>query len=249
MGIGTGGGVERRCHPLALALTALALAGATPAAAQVGHRPDASPYRDIRKGHSVTATFGQFGGSGGRFGIGPHDGPIYGLRYDLRTGSTVQVGLGVARGELERLIVDPFVALGDRISGPVDQTVGFTEANLQLNITGGKSWHRLAPFVGAGVGLTFPSGTAADTSGFELGRKFYLAPYTGLRIFLTDRIALRGEARVAFIKLKYPATFETEPVLEPGTTDNPNAVISDGRTSEWATSSWLSVGLAYSFSP
>lgn len=233
----------------ALLLMLLATATATPALAQVGHRPDASPFRDIRKGHSLTATFGQFGGSGGRFGIGPHDGPIYGLRYDIRTGSTVQVGLGFARGELERLIVDPFVELANRVSGPVDQTVTFAEVNLQLNITGGKTWHHLAPFVGTGVGLTFPSGTAADTSGFELGRKFYLAPYAGLRIFVTDRISLRGEARVAFIKLKYPATFEVEPVLEPGTTDNPNAVISDGRTSEWNTSSWLSVGLAYSFSP
>ena len=82
-----------------------------------------------------------------------------------------------SRGTLKRLIVDPFVALANRVSGPVDQTVTFAEANLQLNLTGGKTWHRLAPFVGSGVGLTFPSGTPADTSGFELGKKIYLAPF------------------------------------------------------------------------
>jgi hypothetical protein len=231
-----------------LALTLLL--GASPVFAQVGHPPQSSPYRDIPKGHAVTATFGQFGGSGGRFGIGPHDGKVYGLRYDLRTGSTLQLGLGFARGTLQRLIVNPFVELANRVSGPVDQTVTFAEANLQFNLTGGKSWHRLAPFIGSGVGLTFPSGTPADTSGFELGKKVYLAPFAGVRIFVTDRLSLRGEARVVFYKLKYPSTFQDEPVLEPGNPpDNSNAVITDGNTSEWTTSSWLLVGLSYSFSP
>ena len=77
---------------------------------------------------------------------------------------------------LKRLIVDPFVELANRTSGPVDQTVTFAEANLQLNLTGGKTWHRLAPFVGSGVGVAFAGSTPADTSGFKLGRKIYLAP-------------------------------------------------------------------------
>ena len=53
-----------------------------------------------------------------------------------------------------------------------------------------------------------------------------------------------------FWKLKYPSTFTDEPALEPGSPpDNSNAVIKDGQTSEWTTSSWLQVGLGYSFSP
>jgi hypothetical protein len=232
----------------ALVLAPAALAPAS-AFAQVGHEPRSTPYRDIRKGHTFTATYGQFGGSGGRFGIGPHDGPVYGFRYDVRTGSTIQFGLGFARGDLERLIVDPFVELANRVSGPVKQTVTFAELNLQFNLTGGKTWHRLAPFVGTGVGMTFPSGTPADTSRFELGHRIYLAPYAGVRIFLADRLSLRGEARAAFWKLKYPSTFQDEPALEPGNPpDNSNAVITDGRVNEWTTSSWLLVGLGYSFS-
>jgi hypothetical protein len=223
--------------------------GAAPLGAQVGHAPDKSPYRDIRKGHTFTALYGKFGGSGGEFGIGPHDGPTYGFRYDIRTGSTVQLGLGFAHGSLDRLIVDPFVELANRVSGPVKQSVNFAEVNLQLNLTGGKTWHRLAPFVGSGVGLTFPSSTPQDTSRFSLGHKIYLAPFTGVRIFVTDRLSLRGEARVAFWKLKYPTTFENEPVLEPGTPEHSNAVITDGNLQEWTTSSWLTVGLGYSFSP
>jgi hypothetical protein len=233
-------------------LVPLLLAALAPgrASAQVGHAPESSPYHDIRKGHTFTVTGGYFGGSGGRFEIGPHDGAVYGFRYDIRSSSPVQIGLGFARAHLDRLIVDPFVELANRVSGPVRQTVTFAEANLQLNLTGGKSWHGLAPFVGTGVGATFPSGTPADTSRFELGHKIYLAPSAGFRFFITDRIHLRAEARAVFWKLKYPTTFQDEPALEPGNPpESSNAVITDGRLNEWTTSSWLQVGLGYSFSP
>jgi hypothetical protein len=234
----------------ALVVAAALAIAAQAAAAQVGHAPGRSPYRDILKGHSVTALFGHVGGDGGRFGIGPHSGNSYGIRYDIRAGSAVQMGLAFARADLERLIVDPFVALADRTSGPVTQTVSFAEFNLLLNVTGGKSWRRLAPFLGSAIGLTFPSGTAADTSGFKFGRKIYLAPTVGTRIFLTDRLHLRAEARATFWKLKYPPSFQQEPVEEPGTPpNNSNAVITDGRVQEWRATSWLQIGLGYSFSP
>jgi hypothetical protein len=231
--------------------TMLALLAAPCAAgAQVGHPPNASPYRDIRQGHTITFLGGYFGGDGGRFGIAPHDGETFGFRYDIRTGAPVQFGLGVSSGSLDRLIVDPFVELVNRVSGPVQQTVTFADLNLQLNLTGGKSWHRLAPFVGSGIGLTFPGATPQDTSGFELGHKVYFAPFVGLRVFLTSRIHVRGEARWTFIQVKYPTTFQQEPVLEPGDPpDHSNAVITDNNLSEWTTSSYLQVGIGYSFSP
>jgi hypothetical protein len=123
--------------------------------------------------------------------------------------------------------------------------VSFLEIDLQLNLTGGKTWHRLAPFAGAGVGLTFPSGPPAATSGFKLGKKIYLAPHAGVRLFITDRLHHRTDARVVVWKLSYPASFTREPTLDP---DAP-PVIDDGRVSEWTTSSWLQAGLGFSFSP
>ena len=230
--------------PRAMLLVLMALSPGA-ATAQVGHPPGGSPYRDIPKGHTVTGFGALLGGTGGRFGIAPHDGTLLGIRYDIRTGSTIQFGLGFARGTLERLIVDPFVVLEDRVRGPVDQTVSFAEVNLQFNVTGGKTWHRLAPFLGVGTGITLPSGTAADTSGFELGHKIYFAPHAGFRFFLTDRLHLRTDARVLFWKLSYPASFTRAPPDEP----EADPVITDGNTSEWTTTSWLQVGLGFSFSP
>jgi hypothetical protein len=220
------------------------------AVAQVGHPPRSSPFRDIRKGHSITLIGGYFSGNGGEFNIGPHSGAVYGLRYDVRSGSTVGFGLGVTHGSLDRFIVNPFVRLANRKSGPISQSVTFADLALQFNVTGGKSWHRIAPYVAASGGLALAGDTPADTSQFDFGRKFYFAPGVGARIFLSDRLHLRAEARATFWKLNYPATFQVEPVEEPGTTDNPNAVIPPGgKLSEWTTSSWLQVGLGYSFSP
>jgi hypothetical protein len=224
--------------------------GVTAVAAQVGHPPLSSPYRDIRKGHSITLLGGYFSGNGGEFNIGPHDAAVYGLRYDIRTGGTIQLGVGFSHGSLERFIVNPFVRLADRRSGPVKQSVTFAELALQFNVTGGKSWHRIAPFVAAAGGLALAGDTPADTSKYDFGRKVYFAPGVGARIFLSDRLHLRAEARATFWKLNYPATFQVEPVEEPGTAGSPNAVIPPGgKLSEWTTSSWLQVGLGYSFSP
>jgi hypothetical protein len=220
----------------------------TSALAQVGHPPASSPYRDIRKGHTFAVTGGYFSGDGGEFGIGPHGGPVFGVRYDIRTASAIQLGLGIGHGSLDRFIVDPFVRLADRRSGPVRQSVTFAELDVQLNVTGGKSWRRVAPYVGAGGGIAFGGGTPADTSGYEFGNKIFLAPHAGVRVFFSDRIHLRAEARATFWKLKYPTTFQQEPVEEPGTAENPNAVIPSGNLDEWTTSSWLQAGLGYSFS-
>ena len=216
---------------------------ARPLLGQVGHPPGGSPFRDIRKGHTLTATGGYFGGSGGRFGIGPHQGTVFGGRYDIRTGSTIQVGLGIAHGSLDRFIVDPFVRLANRTSGPVSQSVTFADITLQFNVTGGKSWNRIAPFASAALGLAFAGDTPADTSGYDFGRKLYVAPSAGFRFFLSGRLHLRGEARAVFWKLNYPTTFQGEPPEEPGTPENPNAVIPGDNLSEWTASPWLQVGL------
>lgn len=234
--------VSARGAALAVSLGLLAPASLL---AQVGHPPDRSPYRDIRKGHTFTPYVAYFAGDGGRHGVAPHNGQVYGFRYDIRTGSTVQMGLLLGFGQTERLIQDPFVPITERVVGPVDQSSTFVEADLQLNLTGGKSWHRLAPFIAAGVGLAFAEDTPADSSGFDLGTKFYFAPHAGFRFFITERVFLRADAKVIFWKLSYPPSYTTRQPDDPSTPP----IITDGNTSEWDTSGWYQAGLGFSFSP
>ncbi len=230
------------------ALLLLSLVFAPVAGAQVGYAPRESPYRDIRKGHSITPLFGRIGGGGGTYGIGPQDGNVYGVRYDVRTAGSVSFGLTLAQGDLKRYIVDPFVEVVRRKSGPVPQRVRFVDVSLQLNLTGGKSWHRLAPYTGVSLGVAFGQQTPADTSGYHFGNKFYFAPQIGTRYFLTERLHLRADIRGAFWKLSYPVSFTQEPVLDPGTTADPHAVILDGRLNQWTLTPWVQVGLGYTFS-
>jgi len=219
----------------------LTLLGST-AVAQVGHAPSKSPYRDIRKGHSFTVSGGYFQGDGGSLGVGPHEGEVIGGEYDIRIASTIQAGLSVSYGNLQRFIVDPTKSVNNR-TGPVDQSVLFIELPLHFNLTGGKTWHRLAPYFLVTGGVAISENTPADVSGFDFGTKFYFAPGGGLRLFLTDRLNLRGEARAILWKLTYPTTFQQPPQ------DNPSAppVLRGASTSDWVTSWWLQAGLGYSF--
>ena len=223
----------------------LHLGPAATALAQVGHAPGASPYRDIVDAHSFTPVAGYFAGGGGKFGIGAHNGYTYGIRYDLRAGKTVQFGFSGARGALDRFIVDPFVALARRRTGPVDQTTTLVDATVQFNVTGGKTWHGLAPFTGVTLGVAFGEALAADTSGYDFGNKFYVGPQLGTRFFVTRNLHLRAEVRGVFWKVSYPTSFGVEPPEEPGTPEAPNAVIPDGKFDEWTLNPWFQVGLGY----
>ena len=213
------------------------------ASAQVGHAPEHSPYRDLRYRNSWTAILGHFGGDGGKLGIGPHNGSSYGLRFDRRMSGFAQIEVMATYSTLERLIVDADDSVATRVKGPASQSVVMAEVGLQFNLTGPKTWHGLAPYLGGGVGLAIASKTPQDTSGFNFGSKLFVSPNVGVRLFLTDRFSLRFEARWHLWKLKYPAAYELEPADEAGGTP----VITDGKLSQWAKGGWYIVGLVFSF--
>ena len=215
--------------------------------AQVGHPPERSPYRDVRFGSSLTPIFGRLGGDGGEAGVGPHNGNTYGIRFGFRMSGFIEGGVSATYMDLERLIVDADDSVATRVSGPVSQSVVMIEAALQFNLTGGKTWHNIQPFFTGGVGYNFSSSTDADTSGFEFGKRFSISPGIGARYFLGQRVQLRVELRRHFWKLKYPDSFLDEPEEEPGTEDDPNAVIPGGKDNEWASGWWVMGGIGFSF--
>jgi hypothetical protein len=232
-------------------LLALSVLLASPLTAQVGHAPGSSPYRDITKGKSFTFLYGDLGGDGGRLGIGPHNGRSYGVRFDIRLGTPVQFGFTVARAEMERLIVSADDSVDNRVDGPVDQNLTMIEAALQLNITGKKTWHRLAPYLAGSVGWVDGSDLPAsqpDSSGYKFGSRFYLAPAAGVRIFFSNRLHLRLEARQLYWRLSYPFSYTQEPAAEPSPDpDNPNSVLGGAKREQWTGARELRAGLAFGF--
>ena len=232
--------------PIGAATLALCLC-VSPLAAQVGHAPGKSPYRDILHGSAWSLVYGDLGGDGGKLGIGPHNGPTYGVRYDFRMSGFIQAGLSATYMDLERLIVDADDTPATRVKGPVAQSVVTIEAALQLNLTGAKTWHRLQPFLTGGLGYALSSSTKADTSGFKFGNRFSISPGIGLRIYPSSRLHLRPEARQHYWKLKYPTAFQDEPADVVGAIGNPDAVITDKKLNEWASAWWLMAGVGFSF--
>jgi hypothetical protein len=225
---------------------------AAPLAAQVGHAPNASPYRDIPRGRSITLLIGDVGGKGGSIGVGPHHGQTYGARFDVRLGAPIQFGITVARGELERLVVSAADSVKNRVDGPVKQTLTMLELGLQLNITGRKSWHRLAPFIGGSAGYVDGSGlpaTVKDSSGYKFGGKLYFTAGGGMRVFISSALQLRLEARLLYWKLKYPLAYLADPAAQPSgdPANHPNSVLPGSKQDEWSASRELRAGLSYSF--
>jgi hypothetical protein len=234
-----------------LCLALLSLLTAAPLVGQVGHPPDRSPYRDIQFGKSMTLLVGDVGGNGGKIGVGPHDGRSYGVRFDIRAGTAVQFGFTVARADLHRLIVSAQDSVANRVDGPVSQTLTMVETALQINVTGKKTWHGLAPYVAGTIGLaggsTLPA-SQPDSSGYKFGTRFYFAPAAGIRVFLTRSLHLRLEARQLFWKLSYPAIYNAEPAAQPSIDPSkPNSVLQGGKLTEWTGGRELRAGLAFSF--
>ncbi|MEO8451639.1 MAG: hypothetical protein ABI647_17730 [Gemmatimonadota bacterium] len=213
-------------------------------AAQVGHDPAKSPYRDLKYGQFVSFTAGYFNGEGGQIGVGPHDGKIFTLRHEFLADRPFSLAITAGYGDLKRIIADTSsVASRPQFRGPVKQSVMFAEGTFQLNLTGGKTWHSIAPYIGSGIGLAFASSIKSDSSGYKFSTKFYVAPTVGLRIFATPRLFIRLEARTYFWSLSYPATFRTDfdgsGPLQP--------VLTTPVSKEWVTSGVYNIGIGYAF--
>jgi hypothetical protein len=231
-----------------LSLTLALLFLATRLDGQVGHPPASSPYRDILYGMSITPYVGWIGGDGGDIGIGPHDGVVYGGRIDYRLSGTVSLGASFETGVLDRLIVDADDPVNDRVTGPVSQRLSMFEGTVQLNITGKKSWHGLAPFVGGTAGVAWAEETPADTSGYRFGTRAVLAPLFGFRLLLGQRVQMRVDGRWLFWQLKYPSSYFDEPADDPAPPGGrSHAVLAGHHAEEWTGGAEFRFGLGINF--
>jgi hypothetical protein len=152
------------------------------------------------------------------------------------------VGLSATFADLERQVVDPRKPIATAVTGPVSRRAGIFEGIFQFNITGGKTWHRLAPFVSAGFGLVLAGETPEDSSGFAFKTRGAVTPGIGARIFLSERLFLKLEARNVFWSVSYPDSYRQRPSTDP----TQPAVLAAPRK-EWVASGWYTIGLSYAF--
>jgi len=223
--------------------TLLAISLPATALAQVGYDPARSPYRELRFGQFVGASAGWVGGAGGSLGLSPHGGPVYGIRYELLGANTISLSLAGSYADLERVVIDPDEPGESQVTGPVKQSALTFEGILQFSLTGGKTWHRLAPFVSGGFGLLLASAVPEDSSGFSLRTRAVLTPGIGTRVFLSQRLFLRFEARASFWQVTYPESFTDPPLNAP----QEPPVLRGRARKEWVATPTFTAGLSYAF--
>jgi hypothetical protein len=229
-------------------LLAAAVFSATPLAAQVGYAPDQSPYREILRSSYYEATAGRFYGSGGALRVGPRQGPSEGLSYVIRGRNTLQLSFGLWTAGLQRSVIDPNDSIAVRDKGLVNQRLYALEIGIQFNLAGGKTWHGLAPYSGIGFGLVHGSSSPpSDSSGYSFGSRLFFAPTLGTRLFVTQRLYLKVDARAMFWKLAYPDLYLNEPSKQPGTATHSNAVNQTGSSSQYTLTPQLRIGLGFSW--
>jgi hypothetical protein len=225
----------------------LAAAGLVPSllTAQVGHDPERSPYRGIAARTSLNLLGGYLGGSGGTLGIGPAGGWVAGLRYEMRLTGPTDASLSISRGQFDRLVPDPGAPEESQLTGPVSQSVIFVDAGLQILVTGDKTWNRVAPYLGATLGLGWGANVPADSSEYTFKAKFVTGPLLGLRVYPGAGLLFRVEGRLAFWRLRYPSSFFAAPVRAP--TDPPLLDPLVESDTEWTAHPVVMIGLGWAF--
>ena len=213
--------------------------------AQVGHDPGDSPYRDIpwRKGPVFFA--GYLSGDRGEADAGMTNAQTEGVRWEMNAGKTMLFVFSGAYLMGDRYIINPALNRLDpnKKTGPYPSNIGTAEIALQLKLTGNKSWHRLAPYVGTGLGLAFDIDSPGDTtrSGYAFGTKFTIDFMGGVRLYFPKHLMLNADGRLLWWRLKYPASFHaTAP-------DGSRVVPIFQDLTDWTLHPWVSVGIGWNF--
>ena len=225
------------------AVTCVALLQATAAAAQVGHLPEGSPYRDMRVKQALVLYGGYLTGGEGSAGVGPTDGPLAGARWEITVGAPSVLFLGVSGASLDRLLINPDNPPETRTLGTAKQTVIMLDGGLSFVLTGRKTWKGFAPFAGFAMGMAFGGAVPEDSSGFKFNSKFQIGPAVGIRFHPNPRFHVRVEGRGIFWRLSYPQRFFDDPANAPGTEPVLNELIET--ETDWVFHPTLTFGIGY----
>ena len=205
--------------------------------------PSESPYHDQPYKQEFTVYGGYFSGSTGAAGVGPRAGAITGVRYAIRLGGPLDFRAHFARAWSDRLVIDPAQSGSARDLGTASAPVYLGDVGIALNLTGQKSYRRLMPAIGFGVGLASDLGKGADVGGYKFGTPFALTFGAALRYVPGGSFSLRLDVADFLYQLSYPASYYSTP--EGGGQPVLSATQS---TSEWRHNAVLTLGVSYLFS-
>ncbi len=216
------------------------------AAQDVGVAPERSPFRDIVNPQSFMVFAGHFAGNSGRAGVGALPATALGARLDIRLSGPVDFWATLGQVSSQRRVLNAGSSTDSvRFVGDAKLTMVAADLALALNVTGAKTWHRLAPYAAIGLGVMAPTRSVTDSGGFRVGINFTIVPTIGTRLFLSRDIAVHVELRDYYFRYQYPLAFFNVPYAGPPAR---SSVLPLGTTStEWTNNLTLWAGIAYGF--
>lgn len=202
-----------------------------------------SPYRFVEPAQEANLFAGPFNADRGRFGFGPGDGLLIGLRYSIHLTNAIALeGIGTYI-DATRDVVNPARPEGDRVVGEAPSNLFFIDTRLRWSLTGRRTWNRIMPYVFAGgaIGFGMSGITEIDTElegpdRFEFGTELGASVGAGARIHVGGPFALRADGAMLLYRIDVPEGYR-DPERE-------FTAVSD---SEWTNNFGLTLGLSYLF--
>ena len=201
--------------------TLLCTTVASSALAQVGTAPDKSPYRDRDYNRDWTFFAGHFSGEPDPVGVAPSSGPMAGARWQMHLTGPMYFGVRLAGGSIDRTIIDPSKVIEERVVGTETVPMLFADAQMEMTLTGHKTWHGLAPFLNAGFGIVADVRGSNDVGSYRFGAPFSMTFGAGMSYSITRSMNLRFDWSNYIYRITYPTTYyikttEDPPVLPQG---------------------------------
>jgi len=226
--------------PAVFGLLLLGLAVASPVRSQT----ITSPYNFVDTRHEATFFAGMTATDRGTLRLGPGGGPLVGARYAFEVTSLVAVEISGSYMNLDREVYDPrSETQAPQLLGTLPQHVILLEGRLRLNLTGARTWYRLAPYLYAGGGMVTGTTQRLEVEEeFGPGQQFTFGPSAtvslggGTRWMPLQRVGVRLEGGFNLWKVGTPPAFRAREELI--------GAVPDSEWPRWATAV---LGVSYRF--
>jgi hypothetical protein len=225
---------------MSIALAAVPLV-ARMAAAQVGHPPQRSPYVDLEYRQEATLFLGFYEAGTDKAGVAPQSGPMVGARYELRLGGPAYLTSKMMFVSSERSVIDPRRPAGQRVVENTSWPLYMADVGIALHLTGQKSFHRLVPFVNAGIGVATDFKGSGDVGAWRFGTPFALSFGGGIKYIPAGNLQGRIDITNQLYQIKYPNSYFVT------SSDGTSVLGPRDEKSDWTSNFGISLGISYLF--
>lgn len=205
-----------------------------------------SPYTYIEYSKEWAVFAGRSDINPGQLGLGPRNATTVGGRWAAALGGAMSVEVSGTLFMATREVRDVSKPVGDRVLGISDIDVGLFDIRLRLNLTGGRAWHGLQPFIEFGGGVAAPFSVDRVLEGlsemppdeqFAFGTRFAGTFGGGANYHVSSKISLRLEGVVNLWKVKTPVGWLTVD----------NDPLSINVKDEWVSAKSITLGASWRF--